>query len=84
MQNDRTPLFLASIRGHTEIVAMLLKFGADFSICQMVSTSYYIIPISAVSEKVDVYTLNIHLCFDLMFKVIARTCEISICVHILC
>ena len=50
MQNDRTPLYLASLRGHTEIVAMLLKFGADFSSCDTVSTSYFITPISAVSE----------------------------------
>ena len=56
MQNDRTPLLWASFRGHTEIVAMLLKFGADFSSCDTVSTSYFITPISAVSEYVDVYT----------------------------
>ena len=56
IQNDRTPLYLASFRGHTETVAMLLKFGADFNRCQMVSTSYFITPISAVSEYVDVYT----------------------------
>ena len=40
MQNDRTPLYWASFRGHTEIVAMLLKFGADFSSYHMVRTSY--------------------------------------------
>ena len=56
MQNDRTPLFWASFRGHTEIVAMLLKFGADASSCDTVSTSYFITFISAVSEYVDVYT----------------------------
>ena len=50
MQNDRTPLYWASFRGHTEIVAMLLKFGNDFSSCNMVSTSYFITPISVVSE----------------------------------
>ena len=33
IQSDRT-LLRASFRGHTEIVAMLLKFGADFSIVQ--------------------------------------------------
>ena len=42
MQNDRTPLFWASFRGHTDIVAMLLKFDADFSVCSMVSISYYV------------------------------------------
>ena len=42
MQNDRTLLFWASFRGHTEIVAMLLKFGADFRSCHTVSTFYYI------------------------------------------
>ena len=56
IQNDRTALSLASLRGHTEIVAMLLKFGADLSSCDMVSTSYFITPISAVSQYVDVYT----------------------------
>ena len=56
MQNDGTPLSWASFRGHTEIVAMLLKFGADFSSCDTVSTSYFITPISAVSEYVDIYT----------------------------
>ena len=50
IQNDDTPLSLASLRGHTEIVAILLKFGADFSSCDTVSTSYFITPISAVSE----------------------------------
>ena len=84
MQNDRTPLFLATIRGHTEIVAMLLKFGADFSICQTVSTSYYITRISTVSEKVDIYTFNIHLCVEILLKVIAITCEICVYVHIHC
>ena len=59
IQNDETPLYLASFRGHTEIVAMLLKFGADFSSCDTVSTSYFITPISAVSEYVDIY---IHIC----------------------
>ena len=63
IQNDRTPLFWASGRGHTEIVAMLLKFGADLSSCDTVSTSYFITPISAVSEYVDVYTyVNIDPC----------------------
>ena len=63
IQNDRTPLFWASGRGHTEIVAMLLKFGADFNSCSKVSTSYFITPISAVNEYVDVYTyVNIDLC----------------------
>ena len=62
IQNDRTPLLWASFSGHTEIVAMLLKFGADFSICDTVSTSYFITPISAVSEYVDFYTyVNIDL-----------------------
>ena len=56
IQNGRSPLYLASFRGHTEIVVMLLKFGADFSSCDTVSTSYFITPISAVSEYVDVYT----------------------------
>ena len=56
IQNDRTPLYWASFRGHTEIVAMLLKFGANVSSCSKVSTSYFITPISAVSEYVDVYT----------------------------
>ena len=55
IQNDDTPLLRASLRGHTEIVAMLLKFGADFNSCDTVSTSYFITPISAVSEYVDVY-----------------------------
>ena len=50
IQNDRTPLYLASLRGHTEIVAMLLKFGADLSSYRTVSTSYFITPISTVSE----------------------------------
>ena len=50
MQNDRTPLFWTSLRGYIEIVAMLLKFHADFSSCRMVSTSYYISLISTVSE----------------------------------
>ena len=63
MQNDRTPLYWASFSGHTEIVAMLLKFGADLSSCDTVSTSYFITPISAVSEYVDVYTyINIDPC----------------------
>ena len=63
IQNDRTPLLWASFRGHTEIVAMLLNFGADLSSCDTVSTSYFITPISAVSEYVDVYTyVNIHPC----------------------
>ena len=63
MQNDRTPLYWASFRGHTEIVAMLLKFGADFSSCSKVSTSYFITFISAVSECVYVYTyINIDPC----------------------
>ena len=63
IQNDRTPLSWASFRGHTEIVAMLLKFGADFNSCSKVSTSYFITPISAVSEYVDVYTyINIDPC----------------------
>ena len=56
IQNDRTPLLWASGRGHTEIVVMLLKFGADFNSCDTVSTSYFITPISAVSEYVAVYT----------------------------
>ena len=30
MQNNRTPLFWASARGHTKIVEILLKGGADF------------------------------------------------------
>ena len=42
MQNGRTLLFWASFRGHTEIVAMLLKFGADFRRCHTVSTFYYV------------------------------------------
>ena len=63
IQNDDTPLFRASFRGHTEIVVMLLKFGADFSSCDTVSTSYFITPISAVSEYLDVYTyVNIDPC----------------------
>ena len=63
IQNDGTPLYWASFRGHTEIVAMLLKFGADFSSCDTVSTSYYITPISIISEYVDVYTfINIDPC----------------------
>ena len=63
MQNDTTPLHWASFRGHTEIVAMLLKFGADFNRCQTVSTSYFITPITAVSEYVNVYTyVNIDPC----------------------
>ena len=63
IQNDDTPLLRASLRGHTEIVAILLKFGADFSSCDTVSTSYFITPISAVSEYVDVYTyINIDPC----------------------
>ena len=63
IQNDRTPLFWASFRGHTDIVAMLLKFGADPSSCDMVSTSYFITPISAVSDYVDIYTyVNIDSC----------------------
>ena len=63
IQNDRTPLLRASFRGHTEIVAMLLKFGADFNSCSKVSTSYFIIPISTVSEYVYVYTyININPC----------------------
>ena len=63
MQNDRTPLYWASFRGHTEIVAMLLKFGADLSSCDMVSTSCFITPISTVSEYVYVYTyININPC----------------------
>ena len=63
IQNDDTPLSLASFRGQTEIVAMLLKFGADLSSCDTVSTSYFITPISAVSEYVDVYTyVNIDPC----------------------
>ena len=48
MQNDRTALYWASFRGHTDIVVMLLKFGADYRSCSMVSTSNYIIPISMV------------------------------------
>ena len=56
IQNDRTPLLWASFSGHTEIVAMLLKFGADISSCDTVSTSYFITRISAVSEYVAVYT----------------------------
>ena len=43
MQNDRTPLLSASFRGHTEIVEMLLKFGAHSSSSRMVSTSYFIL-----------------------------------------
>ena len=63
IQSDRTPLFRASFSGHTEIVAMLLKFGADFNSCDTVSTSYFITSISAVSEYVDVYTcVNIDHC----------------------
>ena len=63
IQNDDTPLLRASLRGHTEIVAMLLKFGADLSSCDTVSTSYFITPISAVNEYVDVYTyVNIDPC----------------------
>ena len=63
IQNDRTPLLWASFRGHTEIVAMLLKFGADFNSCNTVSTSYSITPIFAVSEYVNVYTyVNIDPC----------------------
>ena len=54
VQNGNTPLLWASFRGHTEIVAMLLKFGADFNSCSKVSTSYFITPISAVSEYVDI------------------------------
>ena len=56
IQINGTPLYWASFSGHTEIVAMLLKFGADFNSCSKVSTSYFITPISAVSEYVDVYT----------------------------
>ena len=63
IQSDRTPLYWASFSGHTEIVAMLLKFGADLSSCSKVRTPYSIIPISAVSEYVDVYTyINIDPC----------------------
>ena len=51
IQIDGTPLFWASLSGHTEVVAMLLKFGADFNSCSKVSTSYFI----TVSEYVDVY-----------------------------
>ena len=58
IQNDRTPLYWASFSGHTEIVAMLLKFGADLSSCDTVRTPYSITPISAVNEYVDVYTCN--------------------------
>ena len=66
IQNDRTPLYLASFRGHTEIVAMLLKFGADFNSCSKVSTSYFITPISTVSEYVYVYTyINVNPCSKL-------------------
>ena len=90
MQNDRTPLYLASFRGHTEIVAMLLKFGADFNSCHTVSTSYFIIPISAVSGYVDVYTyVNIDPCNPrrthaqrgLLYLVCVSVC-VSVCLHL--
>ena len=48
MQNDKSPLYWASFRCHTEIVVMLLKCGADLSNCRTVSTSYYITPTSTV------------------------------------
>ena len=63
IQIDGTPLLWASFSGHTEIVAMLLKFGADPSSRNTVSTSYFITPISAVFEHLDVYTyVNIDPC----------------------
>ena len=91
IQNDRTPLYWASFSGHTEIVAMLLKFGADFNSCSKVSTSYFITPISAVSEYVDVYTyVNIDPCNPrrthaqrgLLYLVCVSVC-VSVCLHLL-
>ena len=86
IQNDRTPLYWASFRGHTEIVAMLLKFGADFNSCSKVSTSYFITPISAVSEYVDVYTyVNIDpcnpRCVHVQRGLLYLVC-VSVCLHL--
>ena len=90
IQNDRTPLLWASFSGHTEIVAMLLKFGADFSSCDTVSTSYFITPISAVTEYVDVYTyVNINPCNPrhvlvqrgLLYLVCVSVC-VCVCLHL--
>ena len=76
MQNDKTPLYLASFRGHTEIVAMLLKFGADLSSCDTVSPSYFITPISAVSDYIDVYIYT--------YIPSAHTCAVRVTVLGLC
>ena len=90
MQNDKTPLYWASFRGHTEIVAILLKFGADCNSCSKVSTSYSITPIFAVSEYVNVYTyVNIDPCNPrhayaqrgLLYLVCVSVC-VSVCLHL--
>ena len=48
LQAGNTPLFLASLRGHTEVVKLLLENGAKIGICDEVCmfitelrTSYY-------------------------------------------
>ena len=86
IQNDRTPLLWASFRGHTEIVAMQLKFGADFNSCSKVSTSYFITPISAVSQHVDIYTyINIDPCNPQCAHVqrgLLYLVRVSVCLHL--
>ena len=83
IQNDGTPLIRASFSGHTEIVAMLMKFGADFNRCQTVSTSYFITPISAVSEYVDVYTLYVLILVTLGARMCSEGyCTWSVCVSV--
>ena len=62
MQNNRTPLYWVSYRGHTKIVAMLLKFGADFRTCDNVSTFYYVITFSTLSEYINLILIHIMFC----------------------
>jgi ankyrin repeat protein len=54
MQNNRTPLFWASARGHTKIVEILLKGGADFISRRKVS---FVLMLATVDRNWDNYTV---------------------------
>ena len=41
-QDGATPLFMASQEGHSDVVNVLLKNGADPNLADTVSTEYYL------------------------------------------
>ena len=41
LQSGQTPVYSASSKGHTAVVQLLIKKGADISICDEVLYSYY-------------------------------------------